>query len=222
MTFDAETLAKLVVVDMPAESLREVLKILSEAKKGRSANAARQARWRERHGGEGVTNNVTRNVTRNVTNPSPEVPPKDNSNPLPTPIPCVSDETLVDGQAADVELPLTLPKIDRSKKTETLRLLGETWNAFAGECGLPSIEEIRPGSKRERAALNLATVLRNNFPDIETGFTDLMCRIRGSPYLRGQVNGFSCTFDWIANTDNYDKIMGGSYEARKQTAVGRR
>ena len=47
------------------------------------------------------------------------------------------------------------------------------------------------------------------------GVQALMTRIRGSPYLRGEVNGFRVSFDWIVNPSNYQKIMEGNYENRK-------
>ena len=49
----------------------------------------------------------------------------------------------------------------------------------------------------------------------------LLARVRGSPYLRGEVNGFRCTFDWIVNASNYQKIMEGNYEDRKVASIRR-
>ena len=48
-----------------------------------------------------------------------------------------------------------------------------------------------------------------------------MARIRGSPYLRGEVNGFRVTFDWIINASNFQKILEGNYEVRKVASLGR-
>jgi len=86
---------------------------------------------------------------------------------------------------------------------EELRKLGERWNAFAGPLHLPQIEEIKAGSARERAAL---ARIREGC-DFERAFT-MIC---SSPLLKGEVNGFRCTFDWMVNPTNYQKIVEGSY-----------
>lgn len=98
---------------------------------------------------------------------------------------------------------------------ERLQAFGEAWNVLAASLRMPSIDEIKAGSTRERHAL----ARLREMPD--DGVSDLMARIRGSPYLRGEVNGFRCTFDWIINAANYQKIMEGNYEDRKITAFRR-
>jgi len=92
---------------------------------------------------------------------------------------------------------------------QALRSLGEQWNALAASFRLPEIEEIKPGSTRERQAL----ARLREAPDCAS---TLMSRIRGSPYLRGEVNGFRCSFDWIIKPTNFQKIMEGNYEDRKE------
>ncbi len=109
-------------------------------------------------------------------------------------------------------------EIERPEKKalrEGLQSFGEQWNELAASLRLPAIDEIKPGSTRERWAL---ARLREMPPE---GVRDLMARIRGSPYLRGEVNGFRCTFDWITNSSNFQKIMEGNYEDRKISALRR-
>ncbi len=112
----------------------------------------------------------------------------------------------------------TDPEIERPEKKalrERLRSFGEQWNELAASMRLPAIDEIKPGSTRERWAL---ARLREMGPD---GVRDLLARIRGSPYLRGEINGFVCHFDWIVNSSNFQKIMEGNYEDRKISALRR-
>lgn len=122
----------------------------------------------------------------------------------------VADATIV-GEGADASVAFEKAK----KNNEALKAFGEEWNQLAAALSLPSIEEIKPGSTRERQAL---ARLREMPPD---GVQGLMTRIRGSPYLRGEVNGFRVSFDWIVKPSNYQKIMEGNYEVRKAAAVGR-
>jgi uncharacterized protein YdaU (DUF1376 family) len=112
---------------------------------------------------------------------------------------------LVNGQPVDL-LGLVKPK-DENKGA--LKAFGEAWNELASSFRLPTIDEIKPGSTRERRAL----ARLREIPDTQA----LMARIRGSPYLRGEVNGFRCTFDWIVNPSNFQKIMEGNYEDRKES-----
>lgn len=93
---------------------------------------------------------------------------------------------------------------------EALQSFGEQWNELAAGCRLKTIDEIKSGSPRERRAL----ARLREMPD---GGAALLAHIRGSPYLLGEVNGFMCTFDWIINPSNFQKIMEGNYENRKAT-----
>jgi uncharacterized protein YdaU (DUF1376 family) len=118
-----------------------------------------------------------------------------------------ADASLVnEGEKPPVVDPPAKPK----KPKEDLLFLGEQWNALAAALSLPAIDEIEPGSTRERHALARLRKMPG-----QDGIRELMARIRGSPYLRGEVNGFRVTFDWIVNPTNYQKIMEGNYEDRK-------
>jgi hypothetical protein len=122
-----------------------------------------------------------------------------------------ADASLVDEAVDPGPISFEKPKKDR----EALRLFGEAWNQLAAALDFPAIEEIEAGSTRERHAL---ARLRKMPPN---GVQALMARIRGSPYLRGEVNGFRVSFDWIVNASNYTKIMEGNYEDRKIASLRR-
>jgi uncharacterized protein YdaU (DUF1376 family) len=110
-----------------------------------------------------------------------------------------------------------LSEASKSRKTETLRVFGETWNALAAELGLPAIETIKPGSTRERHALARARELVADYPDLAAGLKVLTAKIRGSPLLRGEVGNrqWRASFDWVVNAANFTKIMEGVYEVRQ-------
>ena len=117
--------------------------------------------------------------------------------------------SLVVGEPPPVDL-----KIERDRKRliedrAKLHLLGSDWNAMAGELGLSQIEEIVPGSTREKSAL--ARIREGR--DFARAFTN----IRASPWLRGEKAGPPCTFDWMINPANFQKIIEGNYnnEIRK-------
>lgn len=119
-----------------------------------------------------------------------------------------TDVSLV-GDDADASEPI---KLDRrrdelAKARETLSAFGAAWNETASRFGLPQIDEIKPGSTRERHAL---ARLREMGGD----FSPLLARIRGSPFLRGE-KGWGPDFNWIVNATNFEKIMEGSYEDRQ-------
>lgn len=75
MAISARTLELLVKAGLEGEALIEVVRSMeADLASGRTGNAERQARYRERQRGRNDESNVTRYVTRNVT-PPPLVPP---------------------------------------------------------------------------------------------------------------------------------------------------
>lgn len=149
---------------------------------------------------------VVTHVTRDACDLPPEAPPKNNIKPPPTPPLFEADASNVEDQSSTVEL-----SVDRGKRKQDLarlREFAEGWNALAADLHLPQIEQIEPGSRRERHAL--ARLRSMPSPDYLWPF------IRGSPYLRGEVNDFRCTFDWIVNASNFDKIRDGNYAPRQE------
>jgi uncharacterized protein YdaU (DUF1376 family) len=123
-----------------------------------------------------------------------------------------ADASIVDEGVDPTDVRIKKP--EKTDLREALRSLGEQWNQLAGSFRLPTIDEIKAGSTRERHAL---ARLREHPDDVPA----LMARIRGSPLLRGEVNDFRCTFDWIVNASNYQKIMDGNYEDRKVSQLRR-
>jgi uncharacterized protein YdaU (DUF1376 family) len=104
-------------------------------------------------------------------------------------------------------------QFERDKKRLTdervkLRELGEAWNELAASIGLPQIEEIEPGSPRERAALARIREGRD--------FDRVFAKIRASPFLRGDKGSSPCSFNWITNPTNYLKIVEGNYDEVRQ------
>ena len=166
----------------------------------RASDRTRQQRSRDRHV-------MSRDTSR-------DAPPKKEVFP---PTPPLLEKTppllgLADARPVDEPVDVLVAFEKTKKNTEALKAFGEQWNRLAAAFKFPPIDEIKTGSMRERHAL---ARLREMPAD---GVNGLMARIRGSPYLRGEVNGFRCTFDWIINASNFQKIMEGNYEVRKAPA----
>jgi hypothetical protein len=183
-----------------AIAVRAIEAAAADADAMRAVNAKRQARFRSRY------NNVTRNVIITANSPPkkepfPPTPPLQEKT---TPHDGNADAFPVNGHAVDL-LGLVKPK-DENK--DSLKAFGEAWNKLAASFSLPQIDEIKPGSRRERQALARLREMSHH--------DELIARIRGSPYLRGEVNGFRCSFDWVVNAANFQKIMEGNYESRKE------
>jgi hypothetical protein len=223
-----EMLAKGVPIEQ-ALDIAEAFETPFERPPERSAHALRQERYRERkrHKASHVTSRVTPDptVTRDV-----EVTPKASQSVTPvTALACVEDNSTtieVTGfsesrvSLSDDRLVNGVPPRDgferpsSARKAATLKLIGETWNTLAGECGMPAIQDIKPGDTREKHALARASDLVADFGDLTKGLAEIANKIRGSPYLRGEVNGFRCSFDWAMTRANYVKIREGNYAVR--------
>lgn len=79
MPVTAETLRLLMEAGIEGDDLLRIVESIDSApEKVRSANAERQARFRERKKAQGVTTNVTSNATRNVTDVTPLARVEDN------------------------------------------------------------------------------------------------------------------------------------------------
>jgi len=90
-----------------------------------------------------------------------------------------------------------------------------TWNQFAIKYGLAEIKGIKNGSERDRH-------LKARMNEDGFDFNVLLNAIERSPFLLGQSKSskgsFTCTFDWIINATNYQKIIEGNYFDRKNQA----
>jgi len=84
------------------------------------------------------------------------------------------------------------------------------WNVFARKNDLAEIHGIEKGSVRERS---LEARMRSK----DFNFPNLLVVIQNSPFLLGQnEKGFTCSFDWIIKSANYQKIIEGNYLDRKK------
>lgn len=233
MSTPAEIAAAMAACGLSADQVAAVLSKLQ----CRSAGAERQARYRARKASQTVTSDVTSDVTKASPSVTDDALPR-------TPI----HAGVLDAQNLDIKqeskinsslrsesstspnAPVDLlgetekfskSKANRTEAVETIRVAGEGWNAMAASLSLPAIDSIKPGSAREKHTLARARDLRTDHElDAAAGFAKLFNLIRGSPYLRGEVNGFVATFDWIIKPSNFLKIMEGNYEIRQQKIAG--
>ena len=126
-----------------------------------------------------------------------------------------ANASVVDAERVTAPL-LDFEKQKKERKAETLRQLGEGWNKIAAELGLASIEQIKPGSTRERDGLARAREMISEHGGVSEGMVNLCVRIRAGPLLRGEVgHGWKATFDWTMKAQNFQKVMEGNYEVRK-------
>lgn len=102
---------------------------------------------------------------------------------------------------------------------QLLRTTAEAWNELATSVGLATVAKLTDA--RKVAITRRAKELVNDFdyPNPETGFSDLFSKIRGSPFLRGSESSWRCDFDWCFALSNFTKIMEGKYENRPQKVV---
>lgn len=122
-----------------------------------------------------------------------------------------------DSSAEDADLfpvvKINKPKAEIAKRREELKTFAETFNEIAAANRLPTIDFIAPGSTRERHALATLKWLHDIY---DVGPEQFYAKVRASPYLLGQVNGFKITFDWMCAASNRQKIWDGNYETRQQ------
>jgi hypothetical protein len=126
-----------------------------------------------------------------------------------------ANASLVGEAPPPIDLRDEMAKRRLAENRAKLRDLGERWNSVAGELHLPTIEEIEPGSTRERQALARLREGR----DFERAFA----KIRASPFLRGDRGRTPCKFDWITKSTNFVKIIEGNYDDEvRKTSSGNR
>lgn len=102
---------------------------------------------------------------------------------------------------------------------QLLRSTAEAWNELATSVGLATVAKLTDA--RKVAITRRAKELVDDFdyPDPQSGFSDLFSKIRGSPFLRGSESSWRCDFDWCFALSNFTKIMEGKYENRPQKVV---
>lgn len=140
-----------------------------------------------------------RNGQRNVS----ETPPETEQ------ITDTEQKAIADARASEAVIRIEREKKKHLEELAALRLLGSDWNSLAASFKLAQIDEIKPGSPREKHAL---ARIRECAP-MATAFT----KIRGSPFLRGDTSDFRVSFDWIITPANLAKVLEGNYDEVRQT-----
>lgn len=90
------------------------------------------------------------------------------------------------------------------KTPEDILHIQSIWNSFAEETGLPKV--IKLSASRQSA-------LKQRAMENEFDLAKILEKIRGSPFLLGQKNGWKVDFDFVfCSKNNYLKILEGSYD----------
>jgi uncharacterized protein YdaU (DUF1376 family) len=132
----------------------------------------------------------------------------------------ISNE-IVSSASCDAD-PAPDPKISRCKRecvaSSAILEIGSSWNSLASSVGLPQIDTIDGDRKRSVDARARDLAANYEFQDPVAGFAFLFAKVRGSPFLCGQVPSrdgrpaFRASFDWCVSPKNFRKIMEGNYE----------
>lgn len=215
----AEMVAAMTSAGCTAEQICAAVQKLDEERraKSRDGNRQRQAKFRASHN---ASNAVTGRDTAlsGVTGRDGGLPDKESPH-TPKEINPPHQSSLRSDSSAEVAdlflvaEPIAKPKAAIAERKRELKEFGESWNDLAAQHRLPTIDFIAPGSARERHALTTLRWLRQAY---DAGPDALIAKIRGSPYLLGQVNDFKATFDWVCGASNRQKIWDGNYADRKQ------
>lgn len=89
----------------------------------------------------------------------------------------------------------------------------DLWNQVAKECGLPIAKTI---GKRKSKLINRL----NDCGGID-GWKDALNAVRKSPYLKGDVNGFRASLDFMLQESSFTKVIEGNYDNNKLTKIVR-
>jgi uncharacterized protein YdaU (DUF1376 family) len=147
---------------------------------------------------KGIKSGIARRKINGLTEPTVE--PKMNT-PTPTPTPIEEEGTNVPSSAPPPISPETLD-------AKTIEAIKTSWNNLASEMGLTQVQHLSE-ARRKKLKLRLKEI-----GGLE-GWYVLCDKIRGSPYLTGQVKDWKCTFDWVFEPKNLTKIMEGNYDDRQ-------
>jgi hypothetical protein len=193
----------------------------------RTANARRQARFREAKRNAKALQSVT-----------PVTPPDRNENnakPLQsvtivTPLARVEDNSTTIELAGKFKLDNrasneALPPQPKKRDAEIVDWFEGQWNALARTTGLVSIRAMTEPRARAICCRADDLVHALGFADPRSGFVETFNRIRGSPFLRGSSpNGgrsWKCDVDWLLTERNFLKVHEGNY-AKDQGPNNRR
>jgi hypothetical protein len=199
----------------------------------RTAHAKRQERYRERKRDGKASQSVT-NVTpgkasqrdakasQSVTFVTPLARVEDNLLPLET-AGGFQEEGVSQGSNEPFEtlVPGGQKAVTRKDRVELCQTVVGMWNQTAAGAGLIAVRDITATRQAAIVARSEDFTKTYDFPDALAGWRKLMGLVRGSPFLRGELNGFRCDFDFVTRASSFTKIMEGKYEAR-QTSGRRR
>ena len=108
------------------------------------------------------------------------------------------------------------PKIKtRKQNVDLFQTIVGMWNEMAARSGLVAVRDITTTRQAAILARSQDFLKTYDFPDAIDGWRKLMGLVRGSPFLRGELNGFRCDFDFATRASSFTKIMEGKYEARQ-------
>ena len=94
---------------------------------------------------------------------------------------------------------------------DNIQKVQEEWNILANELNLPKIDKI--DGKR---LSNLNARIKKY--GIEK-FLGVMQKIRKSKFLKGEVNDFRATFDFLVTASSFEKIKDGNYESKENKKI---
>lgn len=90
-------------------------------------------------------------------------------------------------------------------KKETIAALVDRWNSYDNRGNIPTIRSVSADSACGKSVI--ARVTAAGMEEVHR----VMDEVFESDYLRGMVNSWNATFDWVFKPTNFDKIRNGNY-----------
>lgn len=90
----------------------------------------------------------------------------------------------------------------------------ELWNDLAKSCNLPVARTL--GDRKNKLILRI-----DEAGGIE-GWESALEKVRNSPYLRGDVNGFRANLDFLLQPKSFRKVIEGNYDDQKSSQPRKR
>lgn len=123
----------------------------------------------------------------------------------------------LNGHQTDLSELRSKPKRDTSQADAIVDSFLRQWDAVASQTGLAKCRAVTDRRRSCILARGRDCTEALGFASPETGFVELIAKIRGSPLLLGQTGGnrtWKCSLDWVVNETNFLKIMEGNYAAK--------
>jgi len=222
-----EHLARLASLNLPAEALNEVLAIIADTH-APSPAAVRQARYRARKSGDKEDKSITRYETSDAhehNDPLPEVPPKENQNPLlPIPLSEANASLVVEGD--DPLRPVVSSSLERKRaerRENDIALLDEItdiWNDWAKSRGSPLV--VRLSDKRAVSCRKrIADLKELGFSTPQDAFRGILSKCEESFFVRGSPRK-PLDFDQLMNEGFMTRMIEGSFRYEEKPEASRR